>query len=220
MADLLDLLGPALQGPALQQISSAIGADAGQTQTAAQAALPLLLGQLQRNASTPDGAASLHNALERDHAGGSLLDGLGGLLGGGAPGGAAPGGALGGLLGGLLGGGQPPSRATNGAGILGHIFGARQDAAAEGVARASGLDRGQVLKLMMMLAPLVMAALARRKQEAGAGAGDLAGLLGGATQQARRQAPEGLLGALGGLLDRDGDGNVMDDLGGLLGGRR
>jgi hypothetical protein len=218
MADLTDLLGPALQGPALQQLSRALGADERQTQTAAQAALPLLLGQMQRNARTPDGAQALSNALDRDHAGGGLLDGLGGLLGGG---GGAPGGALGGLLGGLLGGaeGQPASRATNGAGILGHVFGQRQDAAAEGVARASGLDRGQALKLMMLLAPLVMAALARRKQETGAGADGLAGILGGASQQARRQAPEGFLGALGGLLDRDGDGNVMDDLGGLLGRR-
>src|SRR5690606_38720206 len=148
MADLSSLLGPVLQGPALQQISRAIGADEQQTRTAATAALPLLLGQMQRNASTPQGAQSLDQALERDHDGG-LLDGL---LGGG--------GGLGGLLGGLLGGasgGPAPSRAADGAGILGHVFGQRQEPAAEGVARAAGLDRGQALKLMAMLAPLVMA---------------------------------------------------------------
>jgi hypothetical protein len=216
MADLNDLLGPVLQGAALPQLSRAIGADEQQTQAAAQAALPLLLGQMQRNARTPDGAASLNNALERDHDG-SLLDGL---LGGASSGAA---GGLGGLLGGLLGGapgGQPASRATNGAGILGHVFGQGQDSAADGVARASGLDRGQALRLLMMLAPLVMAWLGRQKRQQAAGPADLAGLLGGASQQAHRQAPSGVLGALSGLLDRDGDGNVMDDLGGMLGGRR
>lgn len=213
MSSIIDLLGPALQGPALQQLSRAIGADERQTQTAAQAALPLLLGQMQRNASTPQGAQSLDHALQRDHDGG-LLEGLLGGAGGGL------GGVLGSLLGGAPGGAPPPSRATDGASILGHVFGQRQEPAAEGVARASGLDQGQALKLMAMLAPLVMAWLGRQKRQQDAGPGDLAGLLGGASQQARRQAPSGVLGALGGLLDRDGDGSFIDDLGGMLGGRR
>src|SRR5690606_6768883 len=217
MADLSSLLGPVLQGPALQQISRAIGADEQKTRAAAAAALPLLLGQMQRNARTPQGAQSLDHALERDHDGG-LLDGLLGAAG--------AGGGLGGVLGSLLGGaagGPAPSRAADGAGILGHVFGQQQQPAAEGVARAAGLDRGQALKLMAMLAPLVMAWLGRQKRQQGVGPGDLAGLLGGASQQARQQAPAGVLGALGGLLDRDGDGDFKDDLlgqvGGLLGGR-
>src|SRR5690606_31010709 len=214
MADLSSLLGPVLQGPALQQISRAIGADEQQTRTAATAALPLLLGQMQRNASTPQGAQSLDQALERDHDGG-LLDGL---LGGG--------GGLGGLLGGLLGGasgGPAPSRAADGAGILGHVFGQRQEPAAEGVARAAGLDRGQALKLMAMLAPLVMAWLGRQKRQQGVGPGDLAGLLGGASQQARQQAPAGGLGPRGALPAPAGDGDFKaaprGQVGGLLGGR-
>lgn len=221
MSSINDLVGQALQGPALQQLSQAIGAEPKQTQTAAMAALPLLLGQLQRNASTPQGAQALDRALERDHDGG-LLEGLGGLLGGAggsAGGGNALGGLLGGLLGGATGGDRPAGRATDGAGILGHVFGQRQEPVAEGVARASGLDRGQALRLMMMLAPLVMAWLGRQKRQQNAAPGDLAGVLGGANEQARQQAPSGVLGALSGLLDRDGDGNIMDDLGGMLGKR-
>lgn len=217
MPGINDLLGQALQGDNLRQLSQAIGADPQQTQTAAMAALPLLLGQMQRNAGTPQGAQALNHALERDHDGG-LLDNLGGLLGGAAGGGAL--GALGGLLGGAVGGGQPASRATNGAGILGHVFGQRQEPAAEGVARASGLDRSQALRLMVMLAPLVMAWLGRQKRQQNAGPGDLTGILGGATQQTRQQAPSGIMGVLSGLLDRDGDGNPLDDLMGMAGGRR
>jgi hypothetical protein len=68
-----------------------------------------------------------------------------------------------------------------------------------------------------------MAALGRRKRQSGLDAAGLSGILGQEAQRARREAPAGLLGALGGLLDRDGDGDFKDDLlgqvGGLLGKR-
>jgi len=208
MAGIVDIVASNLQGDQLAQISRALGAPEGQTRDAALAALPLLLGQMQRNASTPDGARSLQGALERDHDGG-LLDNLGPLMG---------------MLGGAGAAGQAgaASRALDGAGILGHIFGGRQPQVEEGVARASGLDRGQVMRLLMMLAPIVMAALARQRNapaagagaqgDAGAQGGGLADILGQATQSARSNAPGGLMGALTGLLDSDRDGSVIDDL--------
>ena len=206
MPGIPDLVTQALQGDALRQLSQTIGADEQQTRQAALAALPLMLGQLQRNASTPQGAQALAGALDRDHDGG-LLDNLGpllGMLGGGA----------------AAGGAAPASRALDAGGILGHIFGGRQPAVEEGVARASGLDRGQVMRLLMMLAPIVMSALARQRRQGGADAAQLPDLLGSAAQDAQRQAPGGLMGALSGLLDRDGDGNMLDDLAGGLLGRR
>ena len=81
MAGILDLLGPALSGGTLQQLSSAVGTDEQTTQRAAAAALPLLLGAMNRNTNSPQGAQSLANALDQDHDGG-LLDNLGGFLGG------------------------------------------------------------------------------------------------------------------------------------------
>jgi hypothetical protein len=205
MAGITDLLAQTLQGDTLANISQAVGAPEAQTRDAAMAALPLLLGQMRRNASTPQGAQALQGALERDHDGG-LLDNIGPLLG---------------MLGGAAGaaGGANP-RALNGAGILGHIFGGRQPQVEDGVARASGLDRGQVVRLLMMLAPIVMAALARQRNSAAASAGAQPGtsvlqdILGQATSDARQRAPGGLMGALSGLLDRDGDGSVIDDLAG------
>jgi hypothetical protein len=210
MSGIPALVAQALQGDTLRQLSRAVGAPEGQTRDAALAALPVMLGQMRRNAGTPQGAQALGQALDRDHDGG-LLDNLGpliGMLGGGGTSGAA-GGAGGG------------NRALNGGGILGHIFGGRQPEVEQGVAQASGLDRGQVGRLLLMLAPLVMSALARQRRQQPEGGGELPDLLGRATQDARRQAPGGLMGALGGLLDRDGDGGFMDDLaGGLLGGRK
>ena len=205
MPGIPDLVTQALQGDTLRQLSQTIGSDEQQTRQAAMAALPLMLGQMQRNASTPQGAQALAGALDRDHDGG-LLDNLGPLLGM--------------LGGGAAAGGAPASRALDAGGILGHIFGGRQPAVEEGVARASGLDRGQVMRLLMMLAPIVMSALARQRRQQGAAAAPLPDLLGSAAQDARRQAPGGLMGALSGILDRDGDGNPLDDLAGGLMGRR
>ena len=69
MAGLLDLLGSQLNSGAVQQISGRLGADRNATSTAA---LPLLLGALAKNASSPDGARQLHDALARDHDGSRL----------------------------------------------------------------------------------------------------------------------------------------------------
>ena len=83
MPSLFDTVNEQLGGANLAQISQHIGADEATTQQAIQAALPMLIGGLARNASNPDGAAALSNALS-NHADGSALGGLGGLLGGGA----------------------------------------------------------------------------------------------------------------------------------------
>ena len=71
---LLGQLGP----DTISRMAAQLGATPQQTQSAIQAALPMLMGAMQRNASTPQGADALHRAITRDHQG---VD-LGGLLGG------------------------------------------------------------------------------------------------------------------------------------------
>ena len=77
MAD--DLLAQ-LQGAPMQQIAQQLGASSQQIESAVGAALPLLLGALGQNATQPQDAAALFNALERDH-GQATPQGLGDLLG-------------------------------------------------------------------------------------------------------------------------------------------
>ncbi len=193
--NLTGLLSEALNSDTVSQISQQIGADEGTTGNAIQAALPMLLGGLANNSANETGASSLLGALDRDHDG-SVLDDLGGFLGNFSSG--------------------------PGAGILGHIFGGQQGTVEQGVSQASGLDMGKVGPLLMMLAPIVMGALGRTQREQGIGAGDLAGLLGGATQQMGSGSP--LMDMLSSVLDRDRDGSAIDDvagmIGGFLGGRR
>lgn len=210
MAGLLDILGPALSGPTLQQLSTTIGADEPTTKRAALAALPLLLGAMNHNTNDPKGAQSLATALEQDHDG-SLLDHLGGFLGalGGTPGtGAAAAFGVPGVDG----------RATNGIGILQHIFGDRLSTVEQGVGKATGLDRGQVMQMLVALAPIVMAYLGRQKRQQNLDPGGLSDLLRHEAGSAREAAPNDLLGTIGSFLDRDNDGSPLDDVAGMLGG--
>ena len=205
MAGILDILGPALSGGTLQSLSNAVGTDESSTQRAMMAALPVILGAMNKNTNDPSQAASLANALERDHDG-SLLDNLGGFLGQSGAAGTVP---------------SLNAKATDGGGILGHIFGNKLNSVEQGVGKATGMNTQQVTKLLMMAAPLVMAYLGRQKRQRNLDAGGLSDLLQREATTARQSAPPDLLGTIGSFLDRDGDGSPLDDvLGSFLGGRR
>jgi hypothetical protein len=232
MANLTDELFSQLQGAPLQQISRQLGVQPEQANEAVGAALPLLLGALGRNASQPQGAQSLFGALDRDHGGMDLGSVLGAVLGGGL-------GGLGGLLGngdsrqhGQASRGQGPAAGfpqLDGAqadadGMLGHIFGKRQQRAEEGLGQATGLGSGAAQNLLKILAPIVMSFLAQRFARGGSDPGGLQQALG---QEREQIGQEGGLGGglLGAVLDQDGDGDVdFKDLlkagTGMLGARR
>lgn len=188
MASLLDGLMQQLGGDTLRQLSEHLGTDHATTQQAVGAALPALVGALARNAQSPDGAAALAGALDRDHDG-SVLNDLPALLGSG-------GGA--------------------GASILNHVLGAQQGAVASGIGAATGLDAGKSGQLLAMLAPIVMGALGSAKRSGGLDAGGLAAML-GQERSAIGGAGGGALGGLMQLIDRDGDGSVVNEIGGMLG---
>ena len=204
-------LSQQLSSGLLDQLSNQLGADKRQTATASSAILSSLMGAMARNAATPQGAKSLANALERDHDG-SILDNLGGLMGG--------------LMGQGRGqvrksgleqlaesAGLPPvlARAINGSGILKHVLGTQQDNVVREVSETSGLSMDKVLPLMTTLAPLLMGMLGKTKREAGLDAGGLGGMLSDfMTSRQQEQSPG--LGMAGQLLDRDGDGSVIDDI--------
>ena len=190
MFSLQDLLGQEQGNQAVDQISQNLGANHTNVNSAIQMALPMLLGGLARNASDPQGAESLNQALERDHSGGGLLDSLSDFLGGGTN-------------------TADVTPQTNGIGILEHVLGNRQTDAAQAVSENSGLDIGQVSQLLTILAPIVMSYLGRQKQQENLDAGGLSNWLGGQNEQIQ-QSPQG--GLLNSILDRDGDGSIIDDL--------
>src|SRR5699024_10386893 len=109
-----------------------------------------------------------------------------------------------------------------GAGILGHILGGNQGSAEAGLAQVAGLDANKAGQLMKVLAPLVMAFLARQTQQGSADPQALGALLGQEQQQISQSG--GAADLLGAVLDQDGDGKLgVGDLlkiGGSLFGKR
>jgi hypothetical protein len=186
MFSLEDLLGQQQGNQAVEQISHSLGANPTATNTAIQMALPMILGALAKNAQQPQGAEELSNTLQKNHDGG-ILDDLGGFLN------------------------ENPQTNSNGLGILGHIFGNRQGAAAQQVAEKSGLDIGQVAQLLITLAPIVMGFLGKKKQEQNLDAGGLSNLL-GEQQQTMQSSGNPMMDLVSGFLDKNNDGSAMDDL--------
>ncbi len=186
MFSLEDLLGQQQGSQAVNQISQSLGANPTVTSSAIQMALPMILSSLANNAQQPQGAENLANALDKDHNGG-ILDTLGSFLGG------------------------DNQDTNNGIGILGHIFGQKQGAVAQQVSQHSGLDIGQVAQLLIVLAPIVMGFLGKKKQEQNLDAGGLSSLLQNQQQQ-MQSSGNPMMDMVTGLMDKDHDGSAMDDL--------
>lgn len=206
--NLMEILQGQLSDDMLGQLSQQIGADKEQTATAANGIFATLLGGLANNATSESGLASLASALDRDHDG-SILDDLMGMVGGMAQDNA------------------PAASAVNGAGILGHILGDRQEIAAQQISQSSGLNVGQIMKLMPILAPIVMGVLGRAKNSGSLDLGGLANILMGSAQNAQQGGFGDLLGTvLGGVLgggqqqqqqQQQGGGLLGNILGGIFG---
>jgi hypothetical protein len=177
---LLDMLQQHLGQSEVSQISQQLGIDPAMAQTAISAALPMILGGMARHASSPDGADAIHQAAGT-HA--DVLDNVPAVL-------------------------KTAPPADHG-GLLGRVLGTHEQTVQQGVQKASGLDPEKAKKLLLMLSPIVVGALARH-QFGGGQAKPAVHELGGtlqkeavaAQQQVQRDAPH-----LGGLLGQ------------LLGGR-
>lgn len=189
MMDLFNMLGG--MGQAQQTVGNRLGTDPNQTQAAMEAAVPLLLGAMTRNAQQPDGAQALASALDRHD--GSALD--------------------------LFGQGQAPDP-SQGQKILGHVFGNQQQAAANAVGRRAGIDPGLAMQVLSMAAPLVLGYLSRQRQGGGfgqMGGGQMGGGMGGIDLGSILGGMlGGGMGGLGGMLG--GGQGQMPPQGGVLGG--
>ncbi len=189
MENLMNMLMSQLGGSAIEQVSQKLGADSNTTQTALNAAIPLLMSALARNASSSDGAQALQKAVTRDHDG-SILDNLSGFL-------------------------SNPD-AANGAGILKHVLGGQQASIQTALGQSTGLNAGQIGQLLQIAAPLVMGALGKATQQQHLDANGLSQFLGQQQQVAAQQAPD-LMSIATRFLDANGNGTILDEAAGLLG---
>ncbi len=190
MSGLLDLLSSPMGKQLISGVASQTGQPENKTADVLNMAMPLLLGAMKKNVTSPKGAEGLMNALSSKHDGG-LLDNLGGLFGGGVD----------------------QSVINDGAGNLGHVFGGKQANVENALSQKSGLDAGTVAQILKIAAPLVMAYLGKQKAQSNVndanGLNSLLGsMLGGQPEQNQSLITT--------LLDADGDGSVLDDVAGMV----
>ncbi len=195
MSGLLDLLNSDMGKQIISGVSGQTGAPENKTADVLSMALPVLMGAMKKNASTPQGAEGLLGALSGKHDG-SILDNLGGLFGGGVD----------------------KSVMDDGAGILGHVLGNRQPAVESALSQKSGLDAGSIAQILKIAAPLLMGMLGKEtRQNNVSDANGLGGLLGGMLGNQPKQNQS----LIETLIDADGDGSIIDDVAGMvLGGNK
>ena len=187
----LEALLGLLQGQDLGNLASQVGGNEGEVKNGVMAALPAMLAALGKNAGTEKGAEELNNALEKKHDG-SILDNLSGYLS------------------------NPDLK--DGAGILNHLFGNQTSNVANAVSKSSGLDTNGSMKMLQMLAPILMGMLGQQKKQNNLdakGLGNLTSML--ASNFGSEAGASGIMEAVTNLLDANKDGNVMDDIMGMVG---
>ena len=184
MNAITQMIAQQLGGSAAHTIAQRFGISESTANTAIQMAVPLILAGLARNASQPQEAQNLYQAVSNDHDG-SIFDNLTGYLG------------------------NPQS--ANGAGILGHVFGSQKPAIENNLAQATGMDQSSAGGLLETLAPLVMGSLGQAQQQNGLDASGLSSLLNSQQDQAHANAPDAMS-MLNSMLDQNNDGSSMDDL--------
>jgi hypothetical protein len=154
------------------QVSTQLAGTLGiKKQTASQlipSVLPLIMGGLKRQMDTRGGAERANLILNK-YGSPSVLDGIGDLF---------------------------ASKAAEKTADprLGGLLGEAGVSAASTLAGKFKLDSGTIMKAIVMLAPIILGYLSRKRDQGGLGAG-----------------------GIGALIDRNGDGSILDDVAGFLG---
>ncbi|MGC3979094.1 MAG: DUF937 domain-containing protein [Paludibacteraceae bacterium] len=190
--DLSSLLNGAIGQTVIANVAGQLGMNESQAANAINAAIPAILGGINKNVQSTDGATSLDKALQKHD--GSLLDNLTGIFSN-----------------------NSQELQQDGSGILGHVFGNKQKDMAQAVSEKAGISMQQVGPLLSMLAPIVMGYLGKQKKDNNTNADGLGGLIGGLLGgEGSSSAGGGIMDMVTGLLDKDKDGSALDDIMGMF----
>jgi hypothetical protein len=130
--------------------------------------LPLIMGGLKRQMETQGGAERANHILNK-YGSPSVLDNIGDLF-------------------------SAKAAEETADPRLGGLLGEAGVSAASALAGKFKLDSGTIMKVIVMLAPIILGYLSRKRDQGGLGAG-----------------------GIGSLIDRNGDGSILDDVAGFLG---
>ena len=184
MSKLLEILNQAINPATLNSISQQVGITPAQTQGAIGQTLPLLVGALTKTGNSgPNGWSLLSGFLDKNHDG-NIIDDLVGM-------------ALGG------------SASTQNSSALQQLLGGKLDSVTQHLQGQSGLTTDQISKLLPLLAPMVIGALAKVQKTQSLDQTDLSQFLEKENTAIKENPATSMMTA---LFDKDGDGNVVDDI--------
>ena len=175
--DLTNILGAVTGNDAIDAISQNLKIDQKQVSSVVTAALPSLLGAMQKNASSQAGAASLADALGY-HAGnaGNIVNNL------------------------------KAADLTDGGKILSHIFGGNLSSVLGGISKNTGVGSNAVGSILASIAPSLLALLGKGQKGNGIDASGLAGMLGmilgGTSGKSNTGGLGSILGGLGSIFGK------------------
>ena len=174
--NIMDLVKGAVSDQVMGQIGGLLGTDSAKTPSIFQTAAGSILGGMMKKTSSPQGAQDIFGAVEKQDTG--FLDNLGGLLGGGQ---------------------ATDEFQKQGSGILDLVTGGGQQSSGMigMVAKALGLDKGIVGKLLTMAAPILMGVVGRHVKNKALDAVGLGNLLGSQGPHVAAALPNSLTNDLG-----------------------
>lgn len=182
---LTDIIKSQIGSAFAEKAGKAAKLDSNTSESLINAALPFFMGALAKNSADPKGASNLDSALAKDHDG-SVFDHLDELI-------------------------SDPAKAQA-PGILKHLFGDNQSQVEEILAKEAGTKPEEAGGILQMLAPVVMGALGKAKNEQGLGATEIANLIGVSAKGMSADMTSIPMASIMKFLDADQDGKVMDDL--------
>jgi hypothetical protein len=190
MSGLLDLLNSPMGEQLISGVAGQTGQAESKTSNVLSMAMPLILGAMKKNVSTPQGAQGLMNALSSKHDGGILDD-----------------------LGGLFQGGVDEAVTQDGAGILGHLFGGNQANVENALSQKSGMETGSIANILKIAAPIVMGFIGKQTAQSNVSDSNGMNALLGSMLGGQPKENQSLITT---LLDADGDGSILDDVAGMV----
>lgn len=188
--DIMDLLSGQLDSDkVLKQLSKTTGADSSQVQQLIKLGVPTLLKSIGKNASTEEGASALAKALDNHKD--DKVDDIEDFL--------------------------KNVNTEEGSKILSHVLGGNKQKVQSNLAKQTGLGDNQVSDIMSQLAPMLLGTLGKQKASSNVDSSGLAGMLTGILGS-QSLKDNNIMDSVSKLLDADGDGNIADDVGKMLGG--
>ena len=188
MEAIMDLLSSDAGKQIIKGISQDTNQDENLTGEVLSMAMPMLMGAVKKNVSSPEGAVNILSALTSKHDGG-IMDNLGTFFGGGVD----------------------DADKNEGEGLLGTLLGSSQDNVVNMIAGKKNIDVNTVLNILKVAAPIIMGYLGKQNSQKGDGsAKGLESVLDSFTGDGKQQS------MIESLLDGDNDGSVLDDVAGML----